>query len=82
MIHDSSICVISDGGDFSKFPIANAVGSVFFCVGSILYKMGYSDTKLDVNTARFKKGGGIKYIGLFTALYSTGAFAYSLITSA
>ena len=65
-----------------KYPIANAIGSVLFCVGSVLYQKGYSDLSLDVKDARMKKGGPVKYIGLLTALYSTGAFAYSLITSA
>ena len=65
-----------------KYPIANAVGSCFFFLGSILYQKGYSDPSLDVKMARHKKGGPIKYIGLFTSLYSTGALAYSLIKTA
>ncbi len=64
-----------------KYPIANAIGTVCFCIGSILYQKGYVDTSLDASMARHKKGGPIKYIGIFTALYSTGALAYSLIKS-
>ncbi|KAG7356057.1 MAPEG family protein [Nitzschia inconspicua] len=64
-----------------KYPIACAVGSIFFFLGSILYQKGYSDTSLDVQTARFKKGGAIKYIGIFISLYSTGALAYSMLTA-
>mmetsp|Transcript_10140 Transcript_10140/g.28775 ORF Transcript_10140/g.28775 Transcript_10140/m.28775 type:complete len:151 (+) Transcript_10140:117-569(+) len=65
-----------------KYPIANAIGSVCFCVGSVLYMKGYSDTSLDVTTARYKKGGIIKWVGVLISLVSTGSFAYGLITSA
>jgi len=65
-----------------KYPITNAIGTVCFCIGSILYQKGYVDTSYDPKVARFKKGGPIKYIGIFISLYSTGAFAYSLIKSA
>jgi glutathione S-transferase len=65
-----------------KYPIANAVGGVCFCLGSILYQKGYVDTALDAKMARHKKGGPIKWIGVLISLYSTGAFAYGLITSA
>ena len=41
-----------------KHPIACAVGSVCYCVGSVLYMKGYSDNKLDVKMARYKKGAG------------------------
>lgn len=64
-----------------KYPIANAIGSVLYMVGSVLYLKGYVDTSLDVTTARYKKGGGVKWIGFFISLYSTGALAYSLIKS-
>jgi len=64
-----------------KYPLANAIGSVFYCVGYTLYLKGYQDTNLDVKTARHLKGGPIKWIGFFTAMYSAGAFAYTLITS-
>lgn len=63
-----------------KYPLANAIGCVFFCVGSVLYQKGYVDTSQDAKVARHKKGGFIKYIGVLTSLYSTGALAYSLIT--
>merc|ERR1712232_938994 len=56
-----------------KYPLANAVGSVFYMAGSVLYLKGYVDTSLEVNTARYKKGGAVKYIGFFISLYSTGA---------
>jgi len=64
-----------------KYPLANAIGSVVYCVGCVLYMKGYQDTTLDVKTARYGKGGVIKWMGFFTAMYSAGSFAYSLITS-
>jgi glutathione S-transferase len=65
-----------------KYPLANAIGSVLFCVGSVLYQKGYIDTSLDVKDARYKKGGAIKWIGVLISLCSTGALGYSLITAA
>eukprot|EP00525_Craspedostauros_australis_P010598 CAMPEP_0198109164 /NCGR_PEP_ID=MMETSP1442-20131203/1175_1 /TAXON_ID= /ORGANISM="Craspedostauros australis, Strain CCMP3328" /LENGTH=151 /DNA_ID=CAMNT_0043764689 /DNA_START=133 /DNA_END=588 /DNA_ORIENTATION=+ len=64
-----------------KHPYACAIGTIFYFLGGKLYQMGYTDTKLDVKTARHMKGGPIKYVGLFISLYSTGALAYSMITS-
>eukprot|EP00970_Alexandrium_tamarense_P018943 scaffold13568_cov257-Alexandrium_tamarense.AAC.2 len=62
-----------------KHPIACAVGSVCYCVGSVLYMKGYSDNKLDVKMARYKKGAGIKWIGFFASLISTCKLGYDLI---
>ena len=64
-----------------KYPIVCAVGSVFFFAGSVFYQRGYSDTSLDVATARYKKGGVIKWIGFFASLISTCVLAYSVITA-
>ena len=64
-----------------KYPVACALGSVCFFVGSYLYQKGYIDTKLDVSLARYKKGGAIKFIGTFTSLISTISLAYSVITA-
>jgi len=62
-------------------PIVNAIGCVCYCVGAILYQRGYVDMSLDAKTARHMKGGPIKYIGIFTALFTTGALAFDLIRS-
>mmetsp|Transcript_4924 Transcript_4924/g.7425 ORF Transcript_4924/g.7425 Transcript_4924/m.7425 type:complete len:151 (+) Transcript_4924:34-486(+) len=62
-----------------KNPIVCAAGSVLYCVGSILYMKGYADTNLNVETARYKKGAGIKYLGFFASLVSTAQLGYSLI---
>merc|ERR1712021_143518 len=64
-----------------KHPIACAVGSMTYLLGSILYMNGYVDTSLDVKSARYQKGAAIKWIGFFTSLISCGKLAVSLITS-
>lgn len=46
-----------------KHPIVSALSGVFYCAGSYFYLVGYADTKLDVATARYKKGGVLKIIG-------------------
>ena len=63
-----------------KYPIPCAGGTILFLGGSWLYLIGYSDVKLDVKTARYKKGGAIKHIGLLISLSSACALGYSLIT--
>jgi glutathione S-transferase len=62
-----------------KYPIACSVYSTLFNVGSVLFQKGYSDTTLDVATARYKKGGAIKWIGVFGAMGSTISVAGSMI---
>lgn len=62
-----------------KYPIVCAVGSVFFCVGSVLYLKGYADTELDVKMARYKKGAGIKWLGFLASLVSSCSLGISLI---
>mmetsp|Transcript_25971 Transcript_25971/g.36605 ORF Transcript_25971/g.36605 Transcript_25971/m.36605 type:complete len:152 (+) Transcript_25971:126-581(+) len=54
-----------------KHPLAVSIGGVFYCIGSYLYSVGYSDTTVDVKKARHTKGGPIKYIGFFTSLISS-----------
>jgi len=62
-----------------KYPIACAVGTVLFNVGSVLYLKGYADANLDVKTARYKKGAAVKWIGFLTSLVSTIRLGISLI---
>mmetsp|Transcript_51006 Transcript_51006/g.57772 ORF Transcript_51006/g.57772 Transcript_51006/m.57772 type:complete len:155 (+) Transcript_51006:69-533(+) len=76
---DSYIAMTLLGG--LQYPIPCAVGTVFYYLGSILYQKGYIDPSLDVGTARYKKGGALKWIGFFTSFYSTCAFAYHLINN-
>mmetsp|Transcript_25321 Transcript_25321/g.53489 ORF Transcript_25321/g.53489 Transcript_25321/m.53489 type:complete len:153 (+) Transcript_25321:89-547(+) len=67
-----------------KHPITCAVGSVFFCVGSVLYLKAYSDSGLDVHMARYKKYkglAGIKWFGFLASLISSVKFGVSLIQS-
>jgi glutathione S-transferase len=62
-----------------KYPIACSIYSGLFHVGCVLFQAGYSDTKLDVATARYKKGGAIKWIGFVGAMGSTVSVAGSMI---
>jgi len=63
-----------------KHPIKScAVGSVLYCVGSILYMKGYADNNLDVKDARYKKGAAVKWLGFFASFVSTIKFSYDLI---
>ena len=55
--------------------------AVFYYVGSYFYQKGYIDTSLDVATARYKKGGAIKWIGFLTSMISTISLAISMIKS-
>eukprot|EP00536_Pseudo-nitzschia_multiseries_P009610 jgi/Psemu1/306659/fgenesh1_kg.272_\ len=64
-----------------KYPITCAVGTLFYYSGAYFYQKGYIDTSLDVSTARYKKGGAIKYIGVLVSLYSSCSLAYSMITA-
>lgn len=62
-----------------KYPIACSIYSCLYSVGCVLFQKGYSDTSLDVATARYKKGGAVKWIGFFGALGSTVSVAGSMI---
>ena len=61
-----------------KHPLICAVGGPLFCIGSVLYQTGYSDTSLKVETARYQKGGIVKWFGLLGALGSTISLAGSI----
>jgi len=51
-----------------KHPVAATISGLLFSVGSICYQTGYADTSLDVKMARYKKGGGLKWVGFFLSL--------------
>ena len=59
-----------------QYPRTVAIASGLHAIGSILYQYGYSDTKLDVRTARFAKGGGLKHIGSLIVLVSAFSYLY------
>lgn len=64
-----------------KHPIICAVSGVMFCAGSVIYQLGYADTKLKVETARYEKYGHlaiVKWIGLFAAIGSSISLAGSV----
>mmetsp|Transcript_4629 Transcript_4629/g.10128 ORF Transcript_4629/g.10128 Transcript_4629/m.10128 type:complete len:152 (+) Transcript_4629:188-643(+) len=76
---DSYIAMTLLGG--LKHPISCAVGTIFYYVGAFLYQKGYIDTTLTVGTARYKKGGALKWIGFLTSFFSTISLGYSMITA-
>lgn len=61
-----------------KHPLVCVASGVLFTFGSVFYQMGYSDVKLDVATARYKKGGIVKWLGYFSALGSAISLAGSI----
>jgi len=61
-----------------KYPIANSVFGVLFSLGNCLYLKGYADTSLDVKTARYKKGGALRILGLLASVGSTISLAGSM----
>ena len=52
-----------------RHPIAAAVSGVLYNLGNVLFLKGYADTNLKVETARFKKGGVIKWLGYFGVVF-------------
>ena len=41
---------------------------VCYNVGCVLFLNGYADTNLDVSTARYRKGGALKWVGYFGSM--------------
>jgi len=62
-----------------QYPIVCALSGVIYSLGSVLFLLGYSDTSIDVKYARFKKGGAIKYFGLFSVVGCCVRTAFNLI---
>ena len=62
-----------------KYPLACSAFAVLYSLGSYLYLVGYADATLDVKTARYQKGGQIKFIGWLGALGATVMVAGSLV---
>jgi glutathione S-transferase len=51
-----------------KHPLLATAASLLYHVGSVLFQIGYSDLSLDVKTARYQRGGILKWVGFFLAL--------------
>eukprot|EP00814_Leptocylindrus_danicus_P018204 CAMPEP_0116025564 /NCGR_PEP_ID=MMETSP0321-20121206/13146_1 /TAXON_ID=163516 /ORGANISM="Leptocylindrus danicus var. danicus, Strain B650" /LENGTH=152 /DNA_ID=CAMNT_0003497827 /DNA_START=39 /DNA_END=494 /DNA_ORIENTATION=- len=53
-----------------KHPLVCSASGLLFSVGYYFFQKGYADTNLEVATARYKKGGQIKWLGFFGVLGS------------
>ena len=51
-----------------QYPIAASILNALYSVGNVFFQIGYADTKLDVAMARYKKGGGLKWVGLMGSI--------------
>ena len=60
-----------------KHPIANALGGVIWTIGRFLYMSGYTEGA----GKRYGKGGAILWVGVLTALISTGKLAFDLVSA-
>ena len=74
----SSVIVMTLLGGL-KHPYSCAVAFCLYLLGSYFYLVGYADTSLDVKTARYKRGGGIKWIGVLWALGSSVSLSGSML---
>ena len=73
-----NICLMSLVGGLG-YPITCTCSMVAWTAGSYFYLLGYSDSALDVKMARYKKGGGIKYIGILWSMGCTVSLAGSML---
>lgn len=62
-----------------RHPITCTACSVLYSTGCVLFLLGYKDTTKDVQMARFSKGGGITYIGLFGSIFTTISVAAGML---
>ena len=53
--------------------------AVGYCAGNYMFLMGYADTTLDVKTARYQKGGGIKMLSLMGVFFTCCASCYAML---
>mmetsp|Transcript_20625 Transcript_20625/g.43201 ORF Transcript_20625/g.43201 Transcript_20625/m.43201 type:complete len:151 (-) Transcript_20625:168-620(-) len=61
-----------------KNPITCSICSALYLGGCYLFQVGYSDIKLDVADARYKKGGWLKWVGLLGVMGCSINFAGSV----
>ena len=60
-------------------PLTCAGCGIVYSLGNYLFMAGYSDNKLDVKTARMKKGGPINLLAIVASLVCATKFSFSLI---
>lgn len=62
-----------------RHPISCTVCSILYSAGCYLYLLGYKDTGKDIKMARYTKGGGIKFVGLFGSVFATISVAAGIL---
>ncbi|GMH67148.1 hypothetical protein TrLO_g1860 [Triparma laevis f. longispina] len=55
------------------YPLTTTLGFNTYLVGNFMYAAGYADTSLDVKSARYKKGGVLKPVGMLICLGASSA---------
>lgn len=64
MFETETITVIASLVAALQYPIAASVCNALYWLGNIFFQIGYADTTLDVATAKYKKGGALKWVGV------------------
>ena len=54
-----------------QYPIAASICNALYSLGNVFFQIGYADASLDVGMARYKKGGGLKWVGIIGSLGMT-----------
>ena len=62
-----------------KHPKVAAAGFCLYRAGCHFYMVGYSDMSLDVKTARYRRGGGLKWVGILAGMTTSISLAGSML---
>ena len=62
-----------------KHPKVAAAGFCLYLAGCHFYMVGYSDMSLDVKTARYRRGGGLKWVGILAGMTTSISLAGSML---
>ncbi len=66
----TTVTVLTLTGGLS-YPLLSTASFATFLLGSHLYAVGYANVDLDVKVARYKRGGGIKWLGIFALMFTS-----------
>ena len=64
------------------YPLSTTACAVMYSLGNFLYLIGYSDMSLNVRTARYMRGGGLKQVGLWGVFVTCCGAIWSLLEQA